>query len=252
MLEDIDPSVFAQGYADDLVFGCRSGPGSVNKLQRCLNNIYDRACLLGVQFYIGIKKSAAMWLTLNKNVRKPSKPLLKLGGRFIPWTNLYKYLGVLLDNLLTMQAEVTKRIKEGAKRNLLMFRLRTCTTRTLRSLWIGYCRSAVVYGLKHYWFHLSKTLQDKLGAYFTVSAKKIVGLPLWSKNAISLQLAAIDPVDVFVQHCSQASRNGALLRRMKTKNIGLHLSKACQDARQVEINFARWTTGFLYTNQIKN
>src|ERR1700742_836249 len=193
-----------------------------------------------------------MWIILNKNVRKPSRPLLKLGGRFIPWTNLYKYLGVLLDNRLTMKEEVVKRIKEGARRNLLVFRLRTCTTRTLRSLWIGYCRSAVLYGLKHYWFHLSKTLQDRLADYFTVSAKKIAGLPLWSKNSVSLQLAAIDPIDVFIQHCSQSSGNGMVLRRMKTRTIGLHISKSCQDARQVEINYARWTTGFLYTNQVKN
>ena len=252
LLVDIDPSVFAQGYADDLIFGSRSGPGSVNKLQKCLNHIYERACLLGVQFDIGVKKSAAMWITLNQNVRKPCKPLLKLGGRFIPWTNLYKYLGILLDNSLTKQAEVTKRIKEGAKRNLLVFRLRTCTTRTLRSLWIGYCRSAVVYGLQHYWFHLSKTLQDKLAAYFTVSAKKIVGLPLWSKNPISLQLASVDPIDVFIQHRSLSSRNVGVLRRMKTKSIGLPINKAFPDARQVEINYARWTSGFLYTNQIKN
>jgi len=151
-----------------------------------------------------------------------------------------------------MQAEVTKRIKEGAKRNLLVFRLRTCTTRTLRSLWIGYCRSAVVYGLQHYWFHLSKTLQDKLAAYFTVSAKKIVGLPLWSKNPISLQLASVDPIDVFIQHRSLSSRNVGVLRRMKTESIGLPIHKAFPNARQVEINYARWTSGFLYTIQIKN
>jgi len=249
---DIDPSVFAQGYADDLIFASRSGPGSVNKLQKCLNVIYERACWLGVQFDIGVKKSAAMWITLNMNVRKPSKPLLKLGGRFIPWTNLYKYLGILLDNRLAMQAEVTKRIKEGSKRNLLVFRLRTCTTRTLRSLWIGYCRSSVTYGLKHYWFHLSKSLQDKLAAYFTVSAEKIVELPLWSKNPTALQLASIDPIDLFIQNCTESSRNGTVLRRMKSRAIGLPINKACQDARQVEINYARWTSGFLYTNQIKN
>jgi len=198
LLLDIDSSVFRQGYADDLVFGSRSGPGSINKLQRTLNSIHQRATSLGVQFDIGVKKSAAMWISLNKNIRKPSKPLLKLGGKFIPWTSIYKYLGVLLDNRLTMKEEVTKRIKDGAKRNLLIFRLKTCTTRTLRSLWIGYCRSAVTYGLKHYWFHLSQALQDKISAFFTVSAKKIVGIPTWSKNVISLQLAAIDSAEVFV------------------------------------------------------
>ena len=252
LLVDLDPSLFVQGYADDLIFGSRSGPGSVNKLQKCLNIIYERACLLGVQFDIGVKKSAAMWITLNKNVRKPCKPLLKLGGKFIPWTDLYKYLGILLDNRLTMKAEVTKRLKEGVKRNLLVFRLRTCTKRTLRSLWIGYCRSAVVYGLKHYYFHLSKTLQDKIAAYFTVSAKKIVGLPVWSNNAVSLQLAAIDPLHVFIQNSSAGSVNRTVLRRLKTRTIGLHLRKSCQDARQIELNYARWTSGFLYTNQVKN
>ena len=192
-----------------------------------------------------------MWITLNKNVRKPSKPLLKLGCKFIPWTNTYKYLGVTLDNRLTMQEEVSKRLKEGAKRNLLVFRLKTCSTRTLRSLWIGYSRSAVVYGMKHYWFHLSKVLQNKIAAFFRVSAKKIVGIPLWSKNVISLQMAAIDPVDVFLHHLSRSTSTSNALRRLKVKNIGLQFSSNLPEARQVEINFARWSTGFLYTNQIK-
>jgi len=43
LLTDIDSSIFRQGYADDLVFGSRSGPGSVNKLQRTLNSIHQRA-----------------------------------------------------------------------------------------------------------------------------------------------------------------------------------------------------------------
>lgn len=249
LLLDIDSSVFRQGYADDLVFGSRSGPGSINKLQRTLNSIHQRATSLGVQFDIGVKKSAAMWISLNKNIRKPSKPLLKLGGKFIPWTSTYKYLGVLLDNRLTMKEEVTKRIKDGAKRNLLIFRLKTCTTRTLRSLWIGYCRSAVTYGLKHYWFHLSQALQDKISAFFTVSAKKIVGIPPWSKNVISLQLAAIDSAEVFVGNTLMSR---TILRRTKPKPVGLSFSKLFEDARQAEMVYARWTTGFLYTMQIKN
>ena len=85
-----------------------------------------------------------------------------------------------------------------------------------------------------------------------MSAKKIVGLPLWSKNPISLQLASVDPIDVFIQHRSLSSRNVGVLRRMKSKSIGLPINKAFPDARQVEINYARWTSGFLYTNQIKN
>ena len=101
LLLDIDSSVFRQGYADDLVFGSRYGPGSINKLQRTLNSIHQRATSLGVQFDIGVKKSIAMWISLNKNIRKPSKPLLKLDGKFIPWTSSYKCLGVLLDNRLT-------------------------------------------------------------------------------------------------------------------------------------------------------
>jgi len=249
LLTDIDSSIFRQGYADDLVFGSRSGPASVKRLQITLNSIHQRATGLGVQFDIGVKKSAAMWITLNKNVRKPSKPLLKLGGKFIPWTNLYKYLGIILDNRLTMKEEVTKRIKDGRKRNLLIFRLKTCTTRTLRSLWIGYCRSAVAYGLKHYWFHLSKALQDKISAFFTVSAKKIVGIPPWSKNVISLQLAALDSAEVFVQNTLLPR---SVLRRSKPKPVGLHFSKLFEDARQAEMVYSRWTTGFLYTMQVKN
>ena len=136
----------------------------------------------------------------------------------------------MLDNRLAMHAEVTKRIKEGASgvpsQNLYGKNF------TKPGVAIAKVLSSMDWSIIGFiWARLFKTS-------YCVSAKKIVGLPVWPKNLVSLQPACIDPTDVFIEHHSQTFGNGAALRWIRQGPL--------------EINYARWTSGSFYTNQIKN
>ena len=249
VLQDLS-NVYCAAYADDFVIACHSSSWVVVKhtLQHALDNIAAATQHIGVE--LDARKTKAMWLWKTGNSRKAKKIFLKLGTRKLSYAETYKYLGVQFDRRLTYSSYIKKKLAETKKRGNYVFRLAGLTKRPLRSLWRGYAESYLVYGLPEIWDLLSDTAKDKCRSVYAAAARRIANLPKFTPQDIAIFEAGLSDFDALLHHRRDRPRdkNG---KKIRLRADGFIDFPDGPNARHIETNYARWRTGYLWTNGTK-
>ena len=257
MLEIRNLEVYRAAYADDFVIALRQSSsespqnvvgeiGVQLQLNKALRQI-ERVCLkLGVE--LDPNKTKAMWLCKTSRRIKPKLIPLRLGGHNLQYTPWYKYLGVVLDNRLTMRQHVKTKVETIGRRNKFVFRLSGLSKRPVRSLWRGYVESYLRYGLKVTYDLMSKTNRLKLKQAYDKSVRKIAGCIASCPAHLAYREAGMNSFDGFVRRIQDYPETDEeqVLRKGSVE------FPPARSVVHAEVNFARWRTGYLYLNTLKH
>ena len=249
VLADLE-NVYCAAYADDFDIACHNSSWVVVKhiLQKALERIDAATRRIGVE--LDARKTKAMWMWKTGTRRKAAKLFLKLGTRILSYAKEYKYLGVLFDRRLTFSKYISKKLVETKKRGNFVFRLSGLTKRPLRSLWRGYAESYLVYGLPEIWALLSETAKNKCRACYVAAARRIANLPKFTPADIAIWEARMADFDTLLQHRKEKPRDEKG-KKIRLKAVGFIDFPDGPKARHVETTYARWRTGYLWTNGTK-
>ena len=245
VLQDLK-NVYTAYYADDL---CIASGGKADyvigaHMQRALNSISVKCNKLGIE--LDPRKTKAMWMKRCTNRQSFKHIRLKLGSKVLEYATCYKYLGVLLENRLTFTKYIQSRIDGAAKRNGVVFKLSGVVKSKLRTFWRGYVEPYLLYGVPQIYHLLSETNKNKLRSFYARCARNIAGLIPHCPADLSITVAGLQPLEDLLTN--------RLLKKKKRKKF----RKTCIDlpqsdqARRCEVNFNRWRSGYLYTNQWKS
>ena len=248
VLHDLGP-VYAAAYADDFVIAFKNEElwfveQTMNQALRCIH-----AATLRIGVELDAKKTKAMWLWKRRSNKAKLIPLW-LGDRKLEYASTYKYLGVLLENRLSFNLFIQKKLKTVKERNKYVFRLAGLTKRPLRALWRGYVESYLMYGLPEIYKFLSNTTKDKCKAVYYASARKLANLPKFTDGSLALLEAGLVPLEDLIKHRLEKPVNERG-KRVKLRAKGYIDFPHGPKSRHTETVYSRWRTDSLWTNHRK-
>ena len=244
---------YCAAYADDLVIGYQSRNPLLtpNRLQRILTDFYKRTLELGIELDA---RKTKMMIARSERARKSTakKYRLHLGDSNLDYCTKYKYLGVILDSRMSFSGWITRKLKEAAKRESFVFRLRSLTRKPLRALWKGYVFSYFIYGLPEVWHLLKETQKRRLLHFYGMSAKRLAGLPWQANKDEALPYAGLHSLEKVIEHRRAPIPEGRARKpRLSTPELTVDLPSSI-DGRHIEITFTRWRSGCLLSNVFKH
>ena len=111
--------------------------------------------------------------------------------------------------------------------------------------WRGYVEPYLLYGIPEIYHLISETSKNELRAFYTRSARIIAGLLPHCPSDTAVETAGLQPLDELV---TVRRMDKKLRKKYRKRCIDF---KQSPDSRRCEVNFARWRSGWLYTNQWK-
>ncbi len=209
--KDRSKKVSSYTYADDLAFHCRDKTDAMNIARATLQCTH--AVSLEMGFKISKQKSKAMHMFNN------SHPTIRIGDTELEWVKTYKYLGIILDNNLTLIPLVISLADRMRKRINIMHRisgfnwgasgevLRMFYKATTRAL-VDYAAPILAYGLTprkfcaKSWDRIDgkfKTAFDMLERVQYQAARCILGVARPTRVEILLLETGLEPLHLRVR-----------------------------------------------------
>lgn len=188
-LVDVDLKVL---YADDMVivfeiFKPNSNPAQISqgitctrrRVQKTLRIIEERASSLGIDFDANKTK---MMLVKPKTSRKTFNFRFKFKNLSLPFVEVYKYLGIIVDSKLTFSSCIQSKCIEARRRTDMLKRLPELGSKIRRILYLGYVQSHTFYCIRTIFPLLADQWRKKLTSAVHHGARIIATLNKWSSS----------------------------------------------------------------------
>ena len=174
-------NTYVFSYADDLA-AIAIGDHAYQHIQDAINTIEHRIHHLGLK--ISTTKTKAM------AIRTPQLPTpITLSGQPIEWVSSYLYLGVIIDNELTLKPQFHLLEQKITKRLNIMRSLTSpilgATSAVLRQYYIASIRSLIDY-CSPTLIIAKTTLHQNLNKLQNIAMRTILGAPRWT-NILTMQ-----------------------------------------------------------------
>ena len=221
------------------------------ELNRALRLVHEKCKQIGVE--LDPSKTKAMWLRRTRYHIRPSPLKLRLGPRALEYVTHYKYLGVLLDNRLTMADFIKQKINGVRLRTQFIVRLRGLSRRAKRCLWRGYVESYMFYGLSQVYEFLSKTVKNRVKGVYYTAMRQLAGVLRCCPREISLREAGMRSLETRIEELNSLEPLDYAQRAARDSQYATACDyRPSKDAWHVEMTFARWRSGYVYLNALKH
>jgi hypothetical protein len=245
--------LYCAQYADDLVLLTSHEDASVavRQMNDALRVVAKRCKDLAVT--LDGCKCKCMWLQRGRKI--PPCPNIILEGRVLEYVPEYNYLGVIIDNKLTFESMIRKKIAESARRGAYVWRLTGSAKRKRRTLWLGYVCSYLVYGVCTFYHLLSKARKNKLHSFYFGAARNICGLIGSTYGPLAVHEAGLEPLESVIDRRRRkllARMSGAVIPKIRATKSPNIVELCGSMAWQQELVFGRWRTNAMYSNILKH
>jgi len=164
--------------ADDICVLCPS----VRWLQRILDVCQAYAESHGIIF--NCNKTVCMTFKA-KSARSTATPVLKLGGQYVNSIDQYKYLGIVLDTLLSDDKDIQRQLRyQYCAANKLRASFSRCSNTVKNVLFRSFCTPMYASQL---WCNFRKSCMQRLRVAYNFGCRALYNLP-WRASVSSYQV----------------------------------------------------------------
>jgi ribonuclease HI len=224
-LKALQPATTHGFYADDLT-GAAIGK-TASEVRPRLQQLVDIVNQWAKRNFmeINVDKTEAIVFARHDVAAKFGALDLKLGDAVIKMKDTVRLLGVMLDSRLTMKQHVDYIVQRANDRLAQLQVLCGATwgprARDLRTFYMGYCCSVILYACQAWYSLLNGDLREKLESLHRRAARLISGAAHSARNNSVLIEARLLPIAVIVEsrtakYSEECSRLGGLRGRLAT------------------------------------